>query len=200
MRRGPGGDPPRGPGMLERGSIPHSPTPRPAPKKPSSKSCTPQPNPSPPNPGLCWAWIAPVTPKHPPASPPSTCSANAGINSWQDWVSQVFASVTGLSPGAPQLLTSPQPREVGLSVTSTPGVSEPPRWGHLGEGPLGVGGLGIRRCSSGEGTSFPQEQEQDSEMLGERGGRAGGSALPSDTRLPPGHGPRTQGRSLLTSR
>lgn len=36
----------------------------------------------PPKPGLCWAWIAPMTPKHPPAShPPSTCSANAGINS-----------------------------------------------------------------------------------------------------------------------
>lgn len=50
---------------------------------------------------------------------------------------------------------------------------------------MGVGGLGIRRCSSGEGTSFPQEQKEDSEMLREWGGRAGGSALPSGAQFPP---------------
>lgn len=69
-------------GVVARGSVPHS-VPSPCTKDPLNQVLTSWLSPPTLITGLCWAWIPPMTPKHPPASRlcPSTSSANAGVNS-----------------------------------------------------------------------------------------------------------------------
>lgn len=141
--------------------------------------------------GLCWAWIPSVTPKHPP--PPqcsSTSSASAGVNRAGRMSPSGLHLGDSLGPGARCSSPPPLPREPGLSITSTPGVSEPPREGGLGEGPCGLGWLVPRApaAAAGKGHLTRRSRNRAERCSGRVVGGKGGSGLSAASQLPTGRG------------